>query len=153
MSTQAEAPSVPSASSTASAAEPRILILATTACAYPAADATGQAHLHYPANTFVLRVPSPVLFPDDFYYDCFEKGIGGILIMSCGHECPYVGAFAKLAARVDRVKLGLKERGIDPQRLRLSAICTVCTKPFLKEIDEVEQLMAAVTGAAPEAAA
>jgi F420-non-reducing hydrogenase iron-sulfur subunit len=122
--------------------EPKILILATMTCAYPAADATGQAHLHYPANTFILRVPSPVLFPDQFYYDCFEKGMGGILVMSCGHECPYVGAFEKLAARIDRVKLGLRERGIAPERLRLSAICTVCTKPFLKEIDELNAVLA-----------
>jgi F420-non-reducing hydrogenase iron-sulfur subunit len=119
-----------------------ILILATATCAYPAADATGQAHLHYPANTYILRVPSPVLFPDDFYYRCFEKGIGGILVMSCGHECPYIGAFDKLLARIDRVKLGLKERGISQDRLRLSAICTVCTKPFLKEIDEMNALLA-----------
>jgi F420-non-reducing hydrogenase iron-sulfur subunit len=120
---------------------PRILILATATCAYPAADATGQAHLHYPANTYILRVPSPVLFPDEFYYRCFERGVGGILVMSCGHECPYVGAFEKLLARVDRVKLGLKERGISPDRLRLSAICTVCTKPFLKEIAEMNALL------------
>lgn len=122
--------------------EPKILILATMTCAYPAADATGQAHLHYPANTYILRVPSPVLFPDQFYYDCFEKGMGGILVMSCGHECPYVGAFEKLAARIDRVKLGLRERGIAPERLRLSAICTVCSKPFLKEIDELNAVLA-----------
>lgn len=150
MTTQTEAAATPLLKPST---EARILILATTACAYPAADATGQAHLHYPANTYVLRVPSPVLFPDDFYYSCFEKGIGGILVMSCGHECPYVGAFPKLAARIDRVKLGLKDLGIDPNRLRLSAICTVCTKPFLKEIDEVEQLLAVVQGARPEAAA
>ena len=120
----------------------KILILATATCAYPAADAAGQAHLHYPANTYVLRVPSPVLFPDEFYYRCFEKGIAGILVMSCGHECPYIGAFDKLLARIDRVKLGLKERGMSPDRLRLSAICTVCTKPFLKEIDEMNALLA-----------
>jgi F420-non-reducing hydrogenase iron-sulfur subunit len=121
--------------------QPKILILATATCAYPAADATGQAHLHYPANTYILRVPSPVLFPDEFYYRCFDQGVGGILIMSCGHECPYIGAFEKLLARVDRVKLGLKERGVSPDRLRLSAICTVCTKPFLKEIADMNALL------------
>jgi F420-non-reducing hydrogenase iron-sulfur subunit len=125
-----------------------ILILATTTCAYPAADATGQAHLHYAANTYILRVPSPVLFPEEFYYRCFEKGVGGILVMSCGHECPYAGAFERLLARLDRVKLGLKERGISPDRLRLSAICTVCTKPFLKEIAEMNTLLERESGGA-----
>jgi F420-non-reducing hydrogenase iron-sulfur subunit len=127
---------------------PKILILATMTCAYPAADAAGQAHLHYAPNTYVLRVPSPVVFPEEFYYRCFEKGIGGILVMSCGHECPYLDAFEKLVARIDRVKMGLKERGIDPDRLRLSAICTVCTKPFLKEIDELNALLVTAQGEA-----
>jgi len=134
----------------------KILILATNSCAYPAADATGQAHLQYSANAYILRVPSPVVFPDDFYYRCFEKGIGGILVMSCGHECPYLGAFPRLTARIDRVKLGLKERGIDPGRVRLSAICTVCTKTFLNEIAEMQKLLdsakLAAASAAPEAA-
>ncbi len=121
---------------------PSILILAGTACAYPAADAVGQAHLHYAANTHVLRVPSPVLFPEDFYYRCFEKGVGGMLVMSCGHECPYESAFERLVARIDRVKLGLRDRGVDPGRLRLSAICTVCSKPFLREIEEINKLLA-----------
>ena len=122
---------------------PPVLVLATTSCAYPAADAAGQAHMHYPANAYILRVPSPVLFPEEFYYRCFERGVGGILVMSCGHECPYTSAFEKLVARLDKVKLELKRRGVDPQRLRLSAICTVCTKPFLKEIEEMNALLAA----------
>ncbi len=121
----------------------RILILASAACAYPGADAVGQAHLSYPANTFVLRVPSPVVFPESFYYDSFEKGIGGIIVMSCGVECPYEGAYEKLAARLDRVALGLREREINPRRLKLTSICTVCTKSFLKEVTDMNKVLAA----------
>ena len=121
----------------------RILILASASCAYPGADTVGQAHLSYPANTFVLRVPSPVVFPESFYYDSFEKGIGGIIVMSCGVECPYEGAYEKLAARIDRVSLGLKEQGINPRRLKLTSICTVCTKSFLKEVADMNTILAA----------
>ena len=131
---------------------PAILILATASCADPAADAVGQAHLHYAANTYLLRVPAPVLFPDQFYYDCFHKGFAGIIVMSCGHECPYPGAFERLTRRIDRVRLGLKERNIDPARLRLTAICTVCTKAYLKEIAEMNARVG-VTGAESATAA
>jgi len=120
---------------------PPILILATMACAYPGADAVGQAHMSYPPNTYILRVPSPVLFPEEFYYKCFEKGIGGIIVMSCGEECPYQGAYKRLAARVDRVYRGLKERGLDPGRIRLTAICTVCTNAFLREVNQMNDLL------------
>jgi F420-non-reducing hydrogenase iron-sulfur subunit len=96
----------------------KILILATESCAYPGADSVGQTHSTYPANTYILRVRSPVLFPEQFYIDCFEKGIGGIIIMSCGEECPYDGAYKALAKRLDRVYKIMKARDLDIRRLR-----------------------------------
>ncbi|MBN1476441.1 hydrogenase iron-sulfur subunit [Candidatus Sumerlaeota bacterium] len=82
--------------------DPKILIHATSSCAYPGADATGQARLSYSANTHIINVPSPAVFPDEFHYRCFEKVIGGIIVMSCGEECPYPGVLEQLAARLDR---------------------------------------------------
>ena len=119
----------------------KILVLATTACAYPGADTVGQNHIEYPANVYVLRVPAPVLFPDDFYLRCFEKGIGGIIVMACGEECPYQGAFKLLASRIDRLYGQMKERGLDPRRLRLTAICTVCAAAFLREVNQMNELL------------
>jgi len=121
---------------------PRILILASAACAYPGADNVGQIHAEYPTNTYVIRVPSPVVFPEHFYLRCFEKGIDGIIVMSCGHECPYEGAYDRLASRIDRTHELMKQRGLDPKRLRLCAICTVCTRPFLKEVYQMNELLA-----------
>lgn len=120
---------------------PKILILATESCAYPGANAVGQAHISYPANTYILRVRAPVLFPERFYLDCFDKGIGGIIVMSCGVECPYEGAYDALAKRIDRVYAMMNERGMDTRRLRLTAICTVCTRAFVKEVQNMNQLL------------
>lgn len=119
----------------------KILILATETCAYPGANAVGQAHMTYPANTYILRVRAPVLFPEKFYLDCFDKGIGGIIIMSCGEECPYDGAYEALAARVDRVYKMMKERKLDIRRLRLTAICTVCTRAFINEVNRMNEIV------------
>jgi F420-non-reducing hydrogenase iron-sulfur subunit len=120
----------------------KILILATESCAYPGADAVGQGHQSYPANTYILKVKAPVLFPEQFYLDCFAKGIAGIIIMSCGVECPYKGAYEALAQRIDRVYAMMKERGLDIRRLRLTAICTVCTRAFLKEVQQMNEVVA-----------
>lgn len=121
--------------------EGKILILATESCAYPGADSVGQAHSSYPTNTYIMRVRSPVLFPEQFYMDCFRKGIGGIIIMSCGEECPYEGAYHALARRIDRVFQLMKAEGIDLRRLRLTAICTVCNRAFLKEVNDMNTLI------------
>ena len=119
----------------------KILILATESCAYPGANAVGQAHMSYPANTYILRVRAPVLFPERFYIDCFDKGIGGIIIMSCGVECPYEGAYEALARRIDKVFALMKARGLDIRRLRLTSICTVCTRAFVKEVKQMHDLL------------
>jgi len=121
--------------------EGKILILATETCAYPGADSVGQAHSSYPVNTYILRVRAPVLFPEKFYLDCFAKGISGIIIMSCGEECPYPGAYNALAKRLDRIYKMMKEQDLDTRRLRLTAICTVCNRAFLKEVNQMNELV------------
>ncbi len=84
----------------------------------------------------------PVLFPEQFYLDCFKKGISGIIIMSCGEECPYDGAYTAMAKRLDRVYAMMKERSLDIRRLRLTAICTVCNRAFLNEVNQMNNLLA-----------
>ncbi len=118
-----------------------ILVLATESCAYPGADSVGQAHATYPANVHILKVKAPVLFPERFYLDCFAKGIAGIIVMSCGEECPYEGAYKAMARRLDRVYELMRERDLDIRRLRLTAICTVCNRAFLNEVNQMNQIV------------
>jgi coenzyme F420-reducing hydrogenase delta subunit len=122
--------------------ETKVLVLASLLCAYPGIDSTGQAHLDYPANTYVLPTPDPVMFPERFYLYCFEHGIDGILIASCGTDSPYEGTYEQLAARVDRVVALMKERDIDIRRLKLTAICSVCSKAFVKEVSGLVETVA-----------
>ncbi len=127
---------------------PKILLLATAACAYPGADYVGQTHSEYPANTYIVRVAAPAVFPPEFYLRCFEKGIDGIIVMSCGQECPYPGAYERFAERVGRAHALMKERGLDPRRLRATAICTVCARAFLNEVQNMARLLEGTTNQA-----
>ena len=127
---------------TARSRKPRILILATDACGYPGADYVGQTHSEYPTNTYVLRIPAPVMLPRSFYIRSFEKGFDGIIVMTCGHECPYEGAYDRLATRISSTHAQMKEQGMDPRRLRLCAICTVCSRAFLKEVKQMHDFLA-----------
>ena len=119
----------------------RILILATNACAYPGADYAGQTHTEYATNTYVIRVPAPVVFPEEFYLRCFKKGIDGIIIMTCGHECPYKGAYESFAKRIENVHESMKKIGIEQKRLRMCAVCTVCARSFLKEVYNMNEIL------------
>ena len=122
-------------------AAPKILILATLSGGYAGADSVGQLHTDYASNVFILPTVCPAMFPEEFYLRTFEKGFDAILVMYSGTDCPYKGGAERTAEIVNRVYPLMKERGIDPRRLRLTAICTVCTKPFLKEVDQMNGLL------------
>jgi coenzyme F420-reducing hydrogenase delta subunit len=120
---------------------PKILILATLSGGYAGADSVGQLHTDYATNVYILPTVCPAMFPEEFYLRTFEKGIDAILVMYSGTDCPYKGGAERTAEIINRVYPLMKERGIDPRRLRLTAICTVCTKPFLKEVTDMNALL------------
>jgi len=121
--------------------KPKILILATLSGGYAGADAVGQLHANYPANTYVLPVLCPSMFPEQFYLRAFERGIDGIIVMYSGTDSPYKGGPERAAALINQTYPLMKERGIDTRRLRLAAICTVCTRPYLKEVNQMTELL------------
>ncbi len=133
--------------------ETKILILATLSGGYVGANSVGQSHLEYAANTYVLPVVSPAMFPEDFYLRAFERGIDAILVMYSGSDCPYRGAAERTAEIINRVYPKMKERGINPRRLRLVAICTVCAKPFLEEVARANELLSEIGPVKDEIAA
>lgn len=130
--------------------QPTVLILASLSGGYAGADAVGQLHTDYPANTFILPVRSPAMFPADFYLRAFEQGIDAILIMYSGSDSPFKGDSERTAEIVNQAYPLMKARGIDTRRLRLVAICTVCTKPFLKEVNQMIELLQAIGPVRPE---
>ena len=121
--------------------KPKILIFATLSGGYAGADSVGQLHADYPSNTYILPVLSPSMFPPEFYLRSFKKGIDGIIVMYSGTDSPYKGAPERTAQLINQVYPLMKEQGIDTRRLKLAAICTVCTKPFLKEVNAMDQLL------------
>jgi coenzyme F420-reducing hydrogenase delta subunit len=123
------------------AKQPKILILATLAGGYAGADATGQSHLDYPANTYILPIMCPCMFPPEFFVRAFEQGIDGIILMYSGTDSPYKVEADGTAKLVNDAYALMKERNIDIRRLRLAAICTVCVKPFLKEVNQMNELL------------
>jgi coenzyme F420-reducing hydrogenase delta subunit len=121
--------------------QPKILILATMAGGYAGADSTGQSHLDYPANTYILPVMCPCIFPPEFFMRAFEHGIDGIIVMYSGTDSPYKVEADGTAQLIHKAYELMKERGLDIRRLRLAAICTVCVKPFLKEVNQMNELL------------
>jgi coenzyme F420-reducing hydrogenase delta subunit len=122
----------------------KILILATLSGGYAGADSVGQLHATYAPNTYILPVVCPAMFPEGFYLRAFERGIDAILVMYSGTDCPYKGGAERTAQIINKVYPLMTERGIDTRRLRLVAICTVCTSAFMREVAQMNQTLAEI---------
>ena len=134
-------------------ADTRILILATLSGGYAGADSVGQLHASYAPNTYILPVMSPAMFDEAFYLRAFGRGIDAILVMYSGTDSPFKGDSDHTAQVINRVYPLMTERGIDTRRLRLVAICTVCTAAFQKEIRQINELLAEIGPVRAEMAA
>lgn len=130
----------------------KILILGTLSGGYRAADAVGQIHTDYSSNTYILPIVSAAMFSEDFYLHAFEKGIDGVIVMYSGTDSPYKGSAEQTAQIINRTYPLMKARGLDTRRLRLVAICTVCTAAFLKEIRLMENVLEEIGPVANELA-
>ena len=81
------------------------------------------------------------MFPPEFYLRSFKQGIDGIIVMYSGTDSPFKGGPERTAQLVNETYPLMKEHGLDTRRLKLAAICTVCTKPFLKEVTQMDELL------------
>lgn len=121
--------------------KPKILILATLSGGYAGADAVGQLHADYASNTYILPVMCPSMFPPEFYIRSFKKGIDAIIVMYSGTDSPFKGGPERTAQLINQTYPLMKTHGLDTRRLKLAAICTVCTKPFMKEVKQMNELL------------
>ena len=86
----------------------KILILATLTGGYRGADATGQSHLEYSPNTYILPVRTAAIFPPQFYLDAFARGIDGIIVMYSGTDSPYKGESERTAEIINATYAQMK---------------------------------------------
>jgi coenzyme F420-reducing hydrogenase delta subunit len=118
---------------------PKILVITTLKCSDPGADFVGQSRLEYSPNATILRTQDPSVFPEEFYFYCWEQGFDGVIVMSGGTDTPFKGAYESLSKTIDSVYVMMQERGIEIGRLRLTAICSVCAEAFIKEMGRITE--------------
>lgn len=122
-------------------AKNKILLITMARSSYLAADALGQLHLEYPAGVYIIKTLYPGILPSYFYVDSLEKGIDGIIIAAAGSDCPIEESYKQLSATVKKTYETLTEKKINVKRLRLTAICSVCTNALLKEINNMSEFI------------
>lgn len=113
----------------------RILVFSTEKISDPAIDMAGLLKLHYPPTVYTLSIPCSSGVKPRWVLHAFEKGFHGVFIAADGSDCTYgESCTEKTGHLVTRTHEMMKEKNIDPARLRMAAICSVCSESFVKQI-------------------
>ena len=128
---------------------PRILVFSTNNISDPGIDLAGSAHMHYSPGVNVIGLPCTSGIRPSWIVRALETGFDGVFVASDGDECAYLPDCAKRSSRiVGEAQAEMRARGIDANRLRLAAICSVCAEPFTKHLQQFSTALSALGPAA-----
>ncbi len=128
---------------------PRILVFSTHNISDPGIDLAGSSHMHYSPGVNVIGLPCTSGIRPSWILHALEAGFDGVFVASDGDECAYLPDCAERSSHiVGTAQQQMREKGIDANRLRLAAICSVCAEPFTRH---VQQFSAALRDLGPAA--
>ncbi len=114
---------------------PKILVFSTEKISDPAIDLAGLLKKHYPPTVYTINVPCSSAIKSRWILRAFEKGFDGVFIAADGTDCSYSETCTERTGEIVKQTHDLmKEKGIDPAKLKMAAICSVCSEPFVKHM-------------------
>ncbi|MBK9739842.1 MAG: hydrogenase iron-sulfur subunit [Actinobacteria bacterium] len=123
--------------------KPRILVFSTHNISDPGIDLAGSRHMHYPAPVSTIAVPCSSGLKPSWIVHALQAGIDGVFIASDGDECAYLPDCSERTARIaSQAQDLLRAKGIEPQRLKMAAVCSVCAESFVKYMNEFSHVLA-----------
>lgn len=113
----------------------KILVFSTEKISDPAIDLAGLLKQHYPPSVDVISIPCSSGIKPRWIMRAFDKGFDGVFIAADGTDCPFSDTCTdKTGEIVARTHEMMDEKGIDKARLRMAAICSVCSEAFVKQV-------------------
>ncbi len=124
---------------------PSILVFSTEKISDPAIDLAGLLKMHYSPGACSISVPCSSSIKPRWILHALEKGFDGVFIAADGTDCPYSDACTTNTGNlVTKTHQLMKEKGIPPRRLKMAAICSVCSEAFVKHIENFSKELSAL---------
>jgi len=131
--------------------KPRILVFSTDKISDPGIDQAGLRKIHYSPAVYVISLPCSSGIKPRWIMRAFQQGFDGVFIAADGHECSYSPKCAEHTNNiiVESQKL-MKANNINPKRIRMAAICSVCAEPFAGHMDNFSRILSELGEVATE---
>lgn len=115
---------------------PKILVFATNNISDPGIDLAGSSHMDYPPSVLVIPVPCSSGIAPSWVLHALEAGFDGVFIAADGTDCAYLPDCTDRTAKVvQQAQEMMEKQGHDPRRLKMAAICSVCSESFVAHME------------------
>jgi len=123
--------------------KPTILVFSTDKISDPGIDQAGLRKIHYSPSVYVISLPCSSGVKPKWIIHALEKGFDGVFIAADGHECSYS---SKCADHTNQIILDtqalMTAHNINPKRIRMAALCSVCAEPFANHMENFSKILA-----------
>ena len=122
---------------------PKILVFSTDKISDPGIDQAGLRKIHYSPAVYVISLPCSSGIKPRWILHALKQGFDGVFIAADGHECSYSPKCHELTNHIieESQKL-MKANNINPRRIRMAAICSVCAEPFANHMNNFTKILA-----------
>lgn len=129
---------------------PKILVFSTENVSDPGIDLAGRNKMHYSPSVYVITLPCSSGIRPSWIVHALEKGFAGVFIAADGSDCAYISDCTTRTGKIiaDTQDM-LRERSIDPARVKMAALCSVCAEPFEKYMDSFSKQLRKLGAASP----
>ena len=132
---------------------PKILVFSTNNISDPGIDLAGSSHLHYSPTVMVISVPCTSGIKPSWITYAIERGFDGVFIAADGEECAYLPDCAERTSKIiSDAQTMLRDKGQEPKRVKMAAICSVCADPFVNYMREFSAMLAELGPSRPSGA-
>ncbi len=121
---------------------PKILVFSTDKISDPGIDQAGLRKIHYSSSVYVISLPCSSGVKPRWIIYALENGFDGVFIAADGHECSYSSQCAEHTNKIVEVSQQLmKAKNINPKRIRMAALCSVCAEPFADHMENFGKIL------------
>jgi F420-non-reducing hydrogenase iron-sulfur subunit len=121
---------------------PKILVFSTNNISDVGIDLTGSSHMDYPTTVQVIAIPCSSGINPAWILHALEAGFDGVFIAADGTDCAYISDCTERTGKVvEQAQELLRSKGYDARRLKMAAICSVCSEPFVKHIKQFSKAL------------
>lgn len=124
---------------------PKILVFSTDIISDPGIDQAGLKKIHYSPSVYVISLPCSSGIKPRWIMHALESGFDGVFIAADGHECSYSTRCADFTNSIVETSQELmKAKNINPKRVRMAALCSVCAEPFMNHMENFSKILASI---------